>query len=77
MAGSITKTNKVGTIGGIKTVPPVPQYMGGYCNGARRANPNMKAEDCLTQFVSTDITKAFNLPDVGRTNANQIIDAGA
>ena len=77
VAGSITKTNKVGTIGGIKTVPPVPQYMGGYCNGALAANPNMKAEDCLTQFVSTDITKAFNLPDVGRTIANQMIDAGA
>jgi len=77
IAGSLTKTNKIGTIGGIKTVPPVPQYMGGYCNGALSANPNMKIEDCLTQFVSTDITKAFNLPDVGRTIANQMIDQGA
>lgn len=75
VAGSISKTKTIGSIGGIKTVPPIPQYMGGYENGALFANPSVKV---LPQtFVSTDITKAFNLPDVGRTIANQMIDAGA
>ncbi len=70
VAGSITKSNVIGTIGGIFTIPPVPQYMGGYENGALSVNPDIKV---LSQFVSEDITKAFNDPATGRSLAKQMI----
>jgi basic membrane protein A and related proteins len=74
VAGSITKTNVIGTVGGIKTVPPVPQYMGGYQNGALSVNPNVKV---LSAFVSTDITKAFNDPATGKSIAQQMFQQKA
>jgi basic membrane protein A len=74
VAGSITKTNVIGTVGGIKTVPPVPQYMGGYHNGALSVNPKVKV---LSAFVSTDITKAFNDPATGKSIAQQMFQQKA
>jgi basic membrane protein A and related proteins len=74
IAGSITKTNVIGAVGGIKTVPPVPQYMGGYHNGALSVNPNVKV---LSAFVSTDITKAFNDPATGKSIAQQMMQQKA
>jgi basic membrane protein A and related proteins len=74
IAGSITKTNVIGTVGGIKTVPPVPQYMGGYHNGALSVNPQVKV---LSSFVSTDITKAFNDPATGKSIAQQMFQQKA
>jgi basic membrane protein A and related proteins len=74
IAGSITKTNVIGTVGGIKTVPPVPQYMGGYHNGALSVNPSVKV---LSAFVSTDITKAFNDPATGKSIAQQMFQQKA
>jgi basic membrane protein A and related proteins len=74
IAGSITKSNVIGTVGGIKTVPPVPQYMGGYHNGALSVNPKVKV---LTAFVSTDITKAFNDPATGKSIAQQMMQQKA
>ena len=74
IAGSITKSNVIGTVGGIKTVPPVPQYMGGYQNGALSVNPGVKV---LSAFVSTDITKAFNDPATGKSIAQQMFQQKA
>ena len=74
VAGSITETNVIGTMGGIDTVPPVPQYMGGFENGALSANPDVEV---FRQFVSTDITVAFNDPVTGRSIADQMIQQDA
>jgi basic membrane protein A len=74
VAGSITETNVIGTVGGIQSVPPVPQYMGGWHNGALSVNPDVEV---LSQFVSTDITKAFNDPATGKSIAEQMIDQDA
>jgi basic membrane protein A len=45
-------------------------YIKGYENGAKSVNPNIKV---LEQYVSTDITKAFNDPTTGKSIAVQMI----
>jgi basic membrane protein A len=70
VAGTLTKSKVVGAVGGINTVPPVVSYIKGYENGAHSVDPSIKV---LEQYVSTDITKAFNLPDVGKSIAQQMI----
>ncbi|HSH22277.1 MAG TPA: BMP family ABC transporter substrate-binding protein [Candidatus Caenarcaniphilales bacterium] len=74
VAASISETGVIGTVGGIDTVPPVPQFMGGYHNGALSVNPDIEV---LSQFVSTDITTAFNDPATGRSLAEQMIQQDA
>jgi len=74
LAGQLTKSNTLGTVGGIQTIPPIPQYMGGFENGALSVNPKVKV---LSDFVSTDITKAFTDPVRGKAIADQMVSAGA
>jgi basic membrane protein A len=74
LAGSLTKSKTIGTVGGIFSVPPVPQYMGGYENGAKSVNPDIKV---LSDFVSTDIAKAFTDPVRGKAIADQMVSQGA
>ena len=74
LAGSLTTSNTIGTVGGIQTVPPIPQYMGGFQNGALSVNPNVKV---LSDFVSTDIAKAFVDPVRGKAIADQMVSQGA
>ena len=69
-AASVSKTGVIGTVGGINTIPPVVRYIDGYRNGAASVNPNIKV---LVQYVSTDITKAFNDPATGKSIAQQMI----
>jgi basic membrane protein A len=70
VAGTLSKTHVIGAVGGINTVPPVVAYIKGYENGAKAANP---ATNVLEQYVSTDITKAFNDPTTGKAIAQQMI----
>ena len=70
VAGTITETNIIGTIGGIDTIPAVKLYIGGYENGARSVNPDVEV---LVQYVSEDITTAFNDPTTGAALAEQMI----
>lgn len=70
LAGSLTKSNVIGAVGGIFSIPPVPQYLGGYENGAKSVNPDVKV---LSAYVSTDIAKAFNDPVTGKAIADQMI----
>jgi basic membrane protein A len=70
VAGTLTKSKVIGAVGGINTVPPVVSYIKGYENGAKSVDPSITV---LEQYVSTDITKAFNLPDVGKSIAQQMI----
>ena len=70
IAGSLTKTNVVGTLGGINTIPPVFKYMRGFENGAKSVNPNVSV---LFTYASTDIAKAFNDPTTGKSIGKQMI----
>jgi basic membrane protein A len=70
VAATLSKSGVIGAIGGINTVPPVVSYIKGYENGAKSVNPNIKV---LEQYVSTDITKAFNDPTTGKALAQQMI----
>jgi basic membrane protein A and related proteins len=70
VAGTITETNVIGTIGGIESIPAVKLYIGGYHNGALSVNPDVEV---LIQYVSEDITTAFNDPTTGAALAEQMI----
>jgi basic membrane protein A len=74
LAGNLTKSNVIGTVGGIFSIPPVPQYMGGFENGALSVDPTITV---LSDFVSTDIAKAFSDPVRGKAIADQMVAAGA
>jgi basic membrane protein A len=74
LACSISETGVVGAVGGIFAIPPVPQYIGGYHNGCLSVNPDAQV---LVQYVSEDITKAFNDPTTGRQLAQQMLDLDA
>jgi basic membrane protein A len=74
VAGTITETNVIGTIGGIESIPPVKAYIGGYHNGALSVNPDVEV---LISYVSEDITTAFNDPTTGASLAEQMIGQDA
>lgn len=70
LAGSVTKTGVIGTVGGINTIPAVVRYINGYRNGAKSVKDDI---DVKVAYVSTDITKAFNDPGTGKSIATQMI----
>jgi basic membrane protein A and related proteins len=74
VAGTITETNVIGTIGGIESIPAVKLYIGGYHNGALSVNPDVEV---LISYVSEDITTAFNDPATGASLAEQMIGQDA
>ena len=74
VAGTITETNVIGTIGGIESIPAVKLYIGGYHNGALSVNPDVEV---LISYVSEDITVAFNDPATGASLAEQMIGQDA
>ena len=70
LAGSLSKSGVIGTVGGINTIPAVVRYINGYRNGAMSVNPKV---DVKVAYVSTDINKAFNDPGTGKSIATQMI----
>ena len=74
VAGTLTETNVIGTVGGIDTIPAVVSYIGGYVNGAKSVNPDVEV---LISYVSEDITTAFNDPATGASLAEQMIGQDA
>jgi len=74
VAGTLSETGIIGTMGGIDTVPPVVDYIGGYENGARSVNPEVEV---LISYVSDDITVAFNDPATGRSIGEQMLGQDA
>ena len=74
VAGTITESNVIGTIGGIESIPAVKLYIGGYHNGALSVNPDVEV---LISYVSEDITTAFNDPTTGAALAEQMIGQDA
>ncbi len=70
LACSISETGVIGAVGGIFAIPPVPQYIGGYHNGCLSVNPDATV---FVEYVSEDISVAFNDPDTGRQLADQMV----
>ncbi len=68
VAGTITKSGKIGAVGGRSDVPPVVNYIKGYENGAK----SVKANVAVTSVYVED----FNAPDKGEAAARTMIGQG-
>lgn len=69
VAGTITKTNKIGAVGGREDVPPVVNFIKGYENAAKATKPGVQV---LINYVGD-----FNAPDKGEASARTMIGQGA
>ncbi|MGH2377038.1 MAG: BMP family ABC transporter substrate-binding protein [Candidatus Limnocylindria bacterium] len=69
VAANITKTNKIGAVGGVSSVPPVVAYIKGYEAAAKAENPNIE--------VLVNYTESFTEPDKGEASARTMIGQGA
>jgi len=65
-AGLMTKTNVIGAVAGLETVPPVVNYVKGYINGAKYTNPKVTV---LKIYQPESGAKDFNDPDWGKQQA--------
>ncbi len=68
VAGTITKSGKIGAVGGRSDVPPVVNYIKGYESGAK----SVKANVAVTSVYVED----FNAPDKGEAAARTMIGQG-
>ncbi|MCP3774316.1 BMP family ABC transporter substrate-binding protein [Paenibacillus sp. MZ04-78.2] len=68
VAGLMTKTNKVGFVGGLK-IPVIERFEVGFKAGVAAANPNAK--------VTINYTASFDKPDQGKAAAATIYNDGA
>jgi basic membrane protein A len=68
VAATITKSNKIGAVGGRSDVPPVVNYIKGYENAAKATKPGVT--------VSVNYTEDFNAPDKGDASAKTMIGQG-
>jgi basic membrane protein A len=69
VAGTITKSGKIGAVGGREDVPPVVNFIKGYENGAKSVKSNVQ--------VIVNYTGDFNAPDKGEASARTMISQGA
>src|SRR3989441_2457235 len=68
VAGTLTKSNKIGAVGGQSDVPPVVAYIKGYENAAKATKPGIS--------VSVNYVESFNAPDKGEASAKTMISQG-
>jgi len=68
VAATITKTNKVGAVGGRSDVPPVVNYIKGYENAVKATKTGVT--------VSINYVEDFNAPDKGEASAKTMIGQG-
>lgn len=68
VAGTITKSGKIGAVGGRSDVPPVVNYIKGYENGAKSVRSNVA--------VTPVYVEDFNAPDKGEAAARTMINNG-
>jgi basic membrane protein A len=68
VAGTITKSGKIGAVGGRSDVPPVVNYIKGYENGAKSVKSNV--------VVTSVYVEDFNAPDKGEAAAKTMISNG-
>ncbi len=69
VAANITKSNKIGAVGGRSDVPPVVAYIKGYEAAAKKEKPSIQ--------VLVNYTEDFNAPDKGEASAKTMIGQGA
>ena len=69
VAGTISKTGKIGAVGGREDVPPVVAFIKGYENGAKSVKSNVQ--------VFVNYVGDFNAPDKGEASAKTMIGQGA
>ncbi len=69
VAGTITKSGKIGAVGGREDVPPVVAFIKGYENGAKSVKSNVQ--------VFVNYIGDFNAPDKGEASAKTMIGQGA
>ena len=70
VAASISESGEIAAIGGSGTIPPVVNYARGYENGAHSVNPDATVH---INYISDDLTVAFNDPTAGKTFADQFL----
>jgi len=70
VAANTSKSQHIAVIGGASFIPAVANYANGYAAGAKSVNPDIKVE---VQYVSDDLTKAFNDPAGGKAFAEQLM----
>ena len=68
VAGTISKSGKIGAVGGRSDVPPVVNYIKGYENGAKSVKSNVA--------VTSVYVEDFNAPDKGEAAAKTMITNG-
>jgi basic membrane protein A len=68
VAATITKSGKIGAVGGQSDVPPVVSYIKGYENAAKTTKPGVT--------VSINYVEDFNAPDKGEASAKTMISQG-
>ena len=69
VAANISKSGKIGAVGGRSDVPPVVSYIAGYKAAAMAEKPNIQ--------VLVNYTEDFNAPDKGEASAKTMIGQGA
>ena len=69
LAGLITKTNKLGFVGGMK-IPLIVKFAAGYTAGAKTANPSV-------EVLPEKYTGSWDNLDVGKVAANTLYNSGA
>ncbi len=69
VAATLTKSGKIGAVGGRSDVPPVVNYIKGYENAAKATRPGTQ--------VLINYTEDFNAPDKGEASARTMIGQGA
>jgi basic membrane protein A and related proteins len=66
LAGLVTKTNVVSTVGGQK-IPPVDHYIAGFIAGAKKANPKVKELNAYSQsFTNQAACKELALNQISQ-----------
>lgn len=68
VAANITKSNKIGAVGGRSDVPPVVAYIKGYENAAKKEKPGIQ--------VTVNYVEDFNAPDKGEASARTMVGNG-
>ncbi|MCG8570526.1 MAG: BMP family ABC transporter substrate-binding protein [Spirochaetes bacterium] len=76
IAGMLTKSNKVGFIGGMD-IPLIHKFQGGFLAGAMYVNPELRKDGNLVgQYIGKDPT-AFNDPKTAESIALNMFNQGA
>jgi len=71
IAGSISKSGEVATLGGANFIPPVVNYMRGFQNGVLSVKADATVH--VKYVTDSDLTLAFNDPAGGKSFADQFL----